>query len=55
MSTDLKNKPKIPAWALYTIVGGMLVFGTANTLILKVQDETNSPKGESYPFIHPYL
>jgi hypothetical protein len=54
MSTDLSNKPKIPQWALYTIMGGMLVFGTANTLILKVQDETNSPT-EGYPFIHPYL
>jgi hypothetical protein len=54
MSTDLKNKPKIPQWALYTIMGGMLVFGTANTLILKVQDQTESP-GAGYPFIHPYL
>lgn len=54
MSTDLSNKPKIPQWALYTIMGGMLVFGTANTLILKVQDETNSPT-KGYPFIHPYL
>lgn len=33
---------------------GMLITGSINTLILKVQDETTSPKGCNY-FTHPYV
>jgi hypothetical protein len=34
------EKPKISKGALYGIMGGMLLFGTCNTLIMKAQDLT---------------
>jgi hypothetical protein len=34
------DKPKISKGALYGIMGGMLAFGTCNTLIMKIQDNT---------------
>lgn len=47
-------KPYISKCMLYAIFAGMLVCGTVNTLVLKIQDDTNSP-GPGYPFTHPYL
>ena len=51
---EKSDKPQIPKWMLYTIFAGMLIFGTANTVVLKIQDDTTSP-GPGYPFTHPYL
>jgi hypothetical protein len=37
------DKPKISKVFLYSIMGGMLAFGTANTLIGKYLDNSKSP------------
>ena len=57
------NKPEISKVFLYCIMGGMLCFGTANTLIGKYLDLSQGPKeggpnpaaGYCYYFVHPYL
>lgn len=36
------QKPSISKAALYGIMGGMLITGTCNTMILKVQDLTKT-------------
>jgi hypothetical protein len=38
----MSNKEKIAPVVLYSIMGGMLVFGSANTIISKLQDSTFS-------------
>jgi hypothetical protein len=47
------DKPKISKGALYRIMSGMLAFSTCNTLIMKIQGNTQKPTG--YYFTHPYL
>ncbi len=54
------EKPKVSKIFLYGIMGGMLAFGTANTLVGKYLDTSKAPKesGEPdkcYNFAHPYL
>jgi hypothetical protein len=41
--------------ALYGIMLGMLLTGTANTMILKIQDMEHSPPGGCNQFTHPYM
>lgn len=66
-----QKKPSISKAALYGIMGGMLITGTCNTMILKVQDltktgmpassieQSNPPYPYSYTecndFTHPYM
>ena len=61
------DKPKVSKVFLYSIMGGMLAFGTANTLIGKYLDNSKSPKSpnsvlprplsstQCYLFTHPFL
>jgi hypothetical protein len=52
------EKPKVSKIFLYGIMGGMLTFGTANTLIGKYLDTSKAPKYSPdgcYNFAHPYL
>jgi len=55
---------KIANWKLYTLMGLMLVFGSANTLIQKYQDDTvlpgepkykDSKPGDLRKYSHPYF
>ena len=48
----MKDEEKYVGWKLYALMVGMLITGTANTLIQKYQDETFA--ANNY-FSHPYL
>lgn len=48
----MANENQISKCSLYLIMLGMLVFGTANTLVLKYQDDAVALGN---PFTHPYL
>lgn len=58
------KKPQISKPLLYGIMAGMLLTGTCNTMILKVQDLTTTPTAPSQlvpyvdkcnDFTHPYM
>ena len=36
------NEDSIPKWALYCIMAGMLITGTCNTVVIKLNDEVTS-------------
>lgn len=59
MSDPNENKNKISNAALYTIMILMMAFGTANTLILKYQDDFQvggvDRNGDPKQFNHPYF
>ena len=50
-------KDELPDWQLYGLMIAMLAFGTANTLVMKYQDEFKvaSPESTSGKFTHPYF
>ena len=53
------EKDKLPDWQLNCLMILMLIFGTANTLVMKYQDEykIDDPdlRGTSGKFVHPYF
>ena len=51
------GKDELPDWQLYILMILMLVFGTANTLVLKYQDEfeVHNPESTTGKFTHPYF
>lgn len=51
------GKDELPDWQLYCLMLAMLAFGTANTLVMKYQDdfEVASPESTSGVFTHPYF
>ena len=60
----MSEKPKVSNVFLYSIMMGMLLSGTANTLVGKYLDNSEAPKGKDYPrgdttgcylFTHPYM
>ena len=48
---------KIPNWQLYTIMIAMLVCGTCNTIVMKLQDQVKviDGNGKEVNYNHPYL
>lgn len=53
-----EQKNEIPNWQLYCIMLLMLATGTANTLVMKMQDEVVVGKkadGKDLTFTHPYF
>lgn len=56
----MSAKPQVSKLFLYSVMGGMLLTGTANTIVGKYMDLTKAPKDfpeaqGCYYFIHPYL
>jgi hypothetical protein len=51
------EKPVVTNLFLYSIMGGLIVVGTAGTIIGKYLDLTAAPSSDSgcYYFAHPYL
>lgn len=50
----MSDKPTISKPMLYGIMIGMLATGTLNTMIMKIQDSTQSPPDSGCVFTHPY-
>jgi len=49
---------KLPNWQLYLIMSLMLIFGTCNTIVMKLQDQVvvgKDDKGKDILFTHPYF
>jgi len=59
MEEENSNKPKVSKSFLYSVMLGMLLFGTAGTINGKYLDEATSPKVPveegCYNFSHPYF
>ena len=60
----MSERPKVSNLFLYSIMLGMLLSGTANTLVSKYLDDSNAPKAKvpwtdgterCYLFTHPYM
>ena len=53
----MSGKDELPDWQLYVLMLLMLAFGTANTLVLKYQDEfkVDNPESTTGKFTHPYF
>ena len=52
------KEDKIANWQLYTLMGMMLLFGTANTLLMKAQDGIvvgTDTDGSDLKYTHPYV
>lgn len=48
----------MPDWQLYSVMGCMLLFGTSNTIIMKLQDQVKvgvDEEGKDKLFTHPYF
>ena len=54
---QIKDENTISNFLLYSVMIGMLIFGTANTAILKKQDDfiTGTKEGAALTFNHPYF
>lgn len=54
----MADQNKLPNWQLYLIMLLMLIFGTCNTIIMKLQDQVKvgvDDKGKDILFTHPYF
>ena len=53
------EKNDLPKWQLYSLMALMLLFGTANTLIMKYQNEyrisDSRVAGSTGKYVHPYF
>ena len=57
MSEAGADADTISNFTLYALMVGMLLFGTANTVIMKKQDDfvTSTKEGAELVFAHPYF
>lgn len=54
----MADQSKLPDWQLYLVMILMLVFGTCNTIVMKLQDQVVVGKdkdGKDIQFTHPYF